>query len=267
VKRLLALTLLSLAAACASRPPAETRPLYTKVGLASVSTAELAARFLPPADAATIERHWIEEAEYLARDRSWTIRFRARLNPVGEDICERVTYALTLFPTKRAKGDERKEMPAWADKPYRFSAFALDPGCADIPGRRFAIDAGAGDNRLEDSESMKILRSLAFVRAAAAAPEPLPFRLSCTNWASHYGFECPTDLRGALASLSLHRAMTVERDPFPNNCDTSERDPADAVEIGGPDDQLVWDVRLRRLGTDQAEVEMIRQFPRTRVLC
>jgi hypothetical protein len=252
---------------CATRPASvENRPLYTKAGLSVLSTEQLAAQFLPPAEAATVEKHWIEDAVYLARDRSWDIRFRARPRPIGPDICERAGSSITFFPTKRSAGDERPEMPARADKVYRYSDYALAPGCRDLPGLRFARVLGVGDNAIPDEEGITILRNLAAAQAAAAGPAALPFRLSCVAY-SLESHPCGVDLRAVLAGLPLHHAFTVERHPFPNNCDRSSRDEGDAVEIGQPDDREVWDVRLRRFGTDQAEVVLIRQFSRTHVQC
>lgn len=263
----LAAAALLLCGGCATRPaPAETRPLYTKAALSALSTAELAARFLPPEEAATVEKHWIEDAVYLARDRSWNIRFRSRPRAVGADICERAGSSITFFPTRRRAGDERPEMPAWADKVYRYSDYALAPGCRDLPGLRFASVLGVGDNAIADREGIAILRNLAAARAAAASPSSLPFRISCLN----HSFEpeaCSGDPRRLLAGLPLHRAFSVERRPWPNNCSRMPRDEGDAIEIGEPDDRAVWDVRLRHFGTARAEVVLIRQFSRTHVQC
>lgn len=263
----LALALIFLLIGCATRPvPVENRVLYAKAELSTRSTAELASLFLPPDEAATIEEHSIEDAVYLARDRSWDIRFRARERPVGPDICERAGYSITFFPTKRARGDERPEMPAWADKVYRYSRYALAPDCRELRGRRFANVLGAGHNFIPDSEGITILRNLAAAQAAAAGPGALPFRLSCVDYSLDPD-PCASDIRAVLAGLPLHHAFTVERHPSPHNCDYSSRDEGDAVEIGQPEDREVWDVRLRHLGTAEAEVVLIRQFPRTRILC
>jgi hypothetical protein len=71
VKRVLAAAVALLLAACttaASRQ--DTRPLYTRAALSHATTREIARLFLDTA-AATIERHDIEDHNYLARDRSW----------------------------------------------------------------------------------------------------------------------------------------------------------------------------------------------------
>ena len=111
-----------------------------------------------------------------------------------------------------------------------------------------------------------MLRTLAAAQTAAAGTGELPFRLSCDN-RSRRGFECPADLRPVLAALPLHQAFTIERNPFPNNCDTSAREPGDAVEIGDPDKGEIWDVRLRAMATAEASILLIRQFSRTHVQC
>jgi hypothetical protein len=257
-----------LVAGCATRQPApaQNRPLYNKAELAALPTAEVAAKFLPPAEAARVEKHWIDEVVYLARDRLWDIHLRSRPRPIGADICERTDWTITFYPAKRAAGDERPEMPAWAGDFHRRSDHALAPGCRDLPGLSFARDMGVGDDRLTDEQSIAILRALASAQAAAAGSSPLTFRLSCVN----YSFEkdaCAGDLRAILAGLPLHRAFSVERHPHPHNCSGLARDEGDAVEIGDPEDRSVWDVRLRHLGTDKAEVSLIRQFSRTHVLC
>jgi hypothetical protein len=186
---------------------------------------------------------------------------------VGSDICERRTFLLDFFPVKRKRADAGViEMPAHPGPVDAFSAFALAPGCRDLPGRRFAFVLGIGEQQLSEREGIAILRTLAAAQAVAAGTAPLPFRLSCEN-RSRRGFECPADLRPVVAALPLHQAFTIERNPFPNNCDTSAREQGDAVEIGGPDDSDIWDVRLRDMGTAQAELLLIRQFPRTRVKC
>ena len=267
MKRTAVIALALLSGGCATgQAPVDNRPLYTKAALSALSTAQLAGMFLPPPEAETVEKHWIEDHHYLARDRSWNIRFRSRPRPIGADICERAGSSITFFPTKRGRGDERPEMPASADRVYRYSHYALAPDCRQLPGLRFARVLGVGHNAIPDEEGIAILRNLASVQAAAAAPGPLPFRLTCR----HNSLEpdpCAVDLRDLLARLPLHHAFTIERHPTPHNCDWSSRDEGDAVEIGQPDDSEVWDVRLRRLGTGKAEVELIRQFSRTQILC
>lgn len=268
MKRALVASLFLFAGCATSDSHREAAPLFTRTALTSWTTSDLARHFLEPADAATVESHRIQEDTYLVtRDKSWEIWFDAPDRAVGPDICLRTTFRVDFFPIKRTAGNAgMDEIPARAQPPIRLSAFALAPACADLPGRRFAVVLRSSQNAISDSEAIAILRTLAAARAAAAGTGPLPFRLSCDN-RSRRNFECPADLRSVLAALPLHQAFTIERNPFPNNCDTSAREQGDAVEIGGPHDNDIWDARLRDMGTAQAEVILIRQFPRTRVKC
>jgi hypothetical protein len=260
-----ALALAMLTAACATR--VDTRPIHTMAALEPLPTAELAAQLLPGVDPATIERHTIGEpysSEYGVR---WSIFFRAHPRPVGEDVCARDHFSVPLFTISVPRGqDEPRSMPARVEGVYHATDFALAPGCRDVAGRQFARLQWMAEGFTE-GDAVAILRWLAFVRAAAAGTDPLPFRLSCESH-SYRRFECPADLRATLAALPLDRAATIERRPRPNNCLASPREEGDAVEIGNLEhDDDIWDVRLRHMGTAQAEIVLIRQFPRTRVEC
>lgn len=156
------------------------------------------------------------------------------------------------------------DVPVKAGLTSRFAEYALAPGCASLPGRQFAQWE---TYRQPETEALAILRALAQVQRAAAAPGPLPFRLVCDREISTGDGECATDPRQTLVALPLHQAATVERHPRPDNCSLGSRDIGDAVEIGDRDKGPVWDVRLRQLGTPEAEVALIRQFSRTRVKC
>ena len=261
--RAAALALSLLLTACAAPRQAYTGPTYTKAALEALPTAELAAMLLPPADAARIERHRMTGPDN-ATSPYWTILFEARPRPVGNDICARDRFSVPLVTLARPRNVAEQQVAARRiERVYPHVDLMLAPHCRGADDRRYA--------RLQwqvtEDQAVVILRWLAYARAAAASSGALPFRLTCLNY-SHRGFECPADLRAALAAVPLDRAATIDRQPFPHNCDHSIRDEGDAIEIADPrfeDDG--WDIRLRHMGTDRAEVVMIRQFPRTRVVC
>ncbi len=259
---LLAISLV-LTACATSSPPVYSGRSYTRAELGGRSTAELATVFLDPAETLGIERHELLDVPLTTHTLS-SIRFYARPRPLAPDICGRDVLSIDLQPVD-GTGENRgsTESSVRAGEMRRVTYISLAPGCAPLPERRFALPLYP----LTTAEGMAILRALAAVARTAAASEPLPFRLSCVNLGRERDFECPRDLRAALAALPLHQALTIERNPFPWNCDHSSRDEGDAVEIGEPGKGHVWDVRLRHLGSERAEVVMIRQFSRTNVEC
>jgi hypothetical protein len=259
--------LAAVAWGCAGVPPVASGPSYTWASAEQMSTAELAAQLLPPEEAAVAERH-----RFIAR--IWDdgplqgVIFDSRPEVADDEACLRRSQMVSMTLVKRTP-----EWPHTGDVPVRFEGirrfteYSLSPGCAALPGRVFA---GWHSYPLPESEALAILKALAAAQRAAAGPGPLPYRLVCVDHTRGPDslFECPADPRPVFATLPLHQAFTVERHPFPHNCDSSSRDIGDAVEIGRPDAHgYVWDIRLRSLGTPDAEVAMIRQFSRTRVKC
>lgn len=192
-------------------------PTYTRASVAPLSTAELAARLLDPADAATVERHWIGEA-FVPSDYLQDIHFVARERPLGPDICGRDTLHVNLTLADPADWRGRIDPPVRPGPVRRETRIALAPGCADLPARRFASvgrrHAGAG-TPLNHEDGIRILRALAAARAAAAGPGPLPFRLRCGVDGEYApSHPCPADLRALLAGLPLHRVLSIDRPPF-----------------------------------------------------
>jgi hypothetical protein len=262
-----AAAVLIFTAACTSTtaklPPADT---YTRAKVATLSTAELARQLLPPEEAAVAERHVLTVQIWPDEPLSGII-FRSRPVPFDKEICARQSQMVQFRPVRKGiKAYRSGDIAVRKDDVSPFTHYAINPDCAPMPGRRFARWQ---DWRTADSEAIPILKSLAAAQRLAAGTAPLPFKLTCEVGTTLRDFECPTDVRKALATLPLHRATTVERNPFPNNCDHSSRDIGDAIEINMAveDEADVWDIRLRKLGTAEAEILMLRQFPRTEVKC
>lgn len=267
---LLALAVMLVAAAPAPAPR-DPRPTYTRASVAPLSTAELAALFLNPADAATIEGHWIGEA-LVPSDYLQDIHFIARPRPLGPDICGRDTLHVTLRLADPADYRGRTDPPVRAEPAVRETRIALAPGCADLPGRRFATvgrrHAGTGP-RLNHEDGIRILRALAAARAAAAGPGPLPFRLRCgVDGEYPRSHPCPANLRALLAGLPLHLVLSIDRPPFmarmlcgpmaPMTGDSVEIDAEGEGEGEGLNDGSIWEIRLRDWGTGRADLTFNR---------
>ena len=274
-------TLAVLLSACMTgSPPAPAQPhagpTYTRASIASMPTAELAAQLLDPVEAATIERHWISEPAF-GGDPLDGAHFQARPRPLAEDICGRDNvYAVMVKADPR---DRSVDPPVRPDHVLRWTYIALAHDCETLPGRRFArigfrhVDLPGAGPRLTVADGMAILRWLAFARAAAAGAGPLPFRLRCDTSGerfSHPSGFCPADARALLATLPIHRAITVDRAPFSTNTLCGPPTPAtgDSIEIAADDrSAYVWEVRLHGMGTDQAEIILTQQTPRDRTRC
>ncbi|MEA3013086.1 MAG: hypothetical protein QOD42_1631 [Sphingomonadales bacterium] len=259
---LLALAVMHVAGAAGAAPG----PTYTRASVAPLSTAELAALLLDPADAATVERHWIGEA-FTPSDYLQDIHFVARARPLGPDICGRDTLHVSLTLADPADWRGRIDPAVRAGPAVRETRIALAPGCADLPGRRFASigrrHAGTGA-RLNHEDGIRILRALAAARAAAARPGPLPFRLRCGVDGEWGARECPADLRALLAGLPLHRVLSIDRPPFVARalCGPIPPMTGDSVEIDAEGEAVadgsVWEVRLRDWGAGRASITFNR---------
>jgi hypothetical protein len=206
-------------------------PTYTRASVAPLSTAELAALFLDPADAATIEGHWIGEA-LTPSDYLEDIHFIARPRPLGLDICGRDTLHVNLRLADPADCRGRIDPPVRAEPAVRETRIAL---------------------------------ALAAARAATAGSGPLPFRLRCGIDGEHpVSHPCPSDLRGLLAGLPLHRILSIDRPPFMERmlCGPMPPMTGDSVEIDaeveGLNDGSIWEVRLRDWGTGGADITFNR---------
>jgi hypothetical protein len=271
-----------LVSACAtSSPPAPpvqpyAGPTYTRASIASMSTAVLAAQLLDPAEAATVERHWIGEPSY-GGDPLDGIHFEVRPRPLAQDICGRDNvYAVTTKVDPRERSLDARVRP---EQVLRWTYITLAHDCEALPGRRFArigfrhVDLPAAGPRLTVEDGTAILRWLAFARAAAAGTGPMPFRLRCDPvGAAHSdvsGF-CPADIRALLAGLPIHQAITIDRAPFATNtlCGPPDAETGDSIEVTNGDPHgYIWEVRLRDMGSDQAEITLTQQSPRDTMRC
>jgi hypothetical protein len=276
----IASSLAGLLAACAPAGPPSAPPFagptYTRASIAAVPTSALAAQLLAPAEAAMVEGHWISEPAY-GGDPLDGARFQTRPRPLAEDICGRDEVYVVMVKTDHR--DRSADPPVRPERLIRWTNLALSRNCAALPGLRFArigyrhVDRPGAGPRLAVADGIAILRWLAFARAAAAGVGPLPFRLRCdTSGAPHSrpsGF-CPADIRALLAGLPAHQAITIDRAPFRTNtlCGPPDPETGDSIEIASGDPRnYVWEVRLRGMGTDQAEITLTQQFPRDQMRC
>ena len=240
-------------------PASYSGPTYTRASIAGLTTAALAARLLDPAEAATVEGHWLNEPAY-GGDPLSGVHFDGRPRPLAEDICGRDAIFAVMRPVDPR--DRSLDPPVRPDHVVRWTRIALVHDCEALPNRRFAwvgFRHATEGPRLDTEGGIAILRWLAFARAAAAGTEPLPFRLRCNPDDSHERFECPTDVRAVLAGLPLHQAISIDRGPFAQNTLCGPPQGAgDSVEILLPAEfersRHLWEVRLNDMGTDRAEV-------------
>lgn len=274
-------SLVLLLAACATgAPPAPAQPYagptYTRASIAAIPTAVLAAQLLDPAEAATIERHWIGEPAY-GGDPLDGVHFQTRPRPLAEDICGRDNVYATMVPADpRIRAADRPVRPYQV---VRWTYISPARNCEALPGRRFArigfrhVDLPRAAPRLTVADGIAILRWLAFARAAAAGTGPMPFRLRCDTSGSRLSYPsgfCPADARALLAGLPVHQAIAIDRSPFAANtlCGAPDTEPGDAIEIATGDPHgCVWEVRLQAMGTAQAEIILTQQYPRDNMRC
>ena len=112
--------------------------------------------------------------------------------------------------------------------------------------------AKAESGAMPDEKAIELLRTLNAARAAAAAPGPLRFRLSCQDQQGDEVDMCGADPRAALASLSLTQAFDIRR--------SDDVAGAFTVVIGDPkgydEDVPFWEIDIIRPGTPETEVRM-----------
>lgn len=264
-KPILLAGLLAMPAGCAGTAgPLATTETYTWASTRNMTTAELAARLLPPEEAAAAERHGFYDKIWPDQPLSG-VMFYSQPEVVDDEACSRRSQAVRFVPAGKHRDPlQAGDVPVRFEEIHRYTEYSLSPGCTRLPGRRFADWISY---QRPEIEALDILKTLAEAQRAARGPDQLPFRLTCDWHRPARPGDCATDLRALLATLPLHQATTIERNPFPNNCDSSSRDVGDAVEIGDRNEGVVWDVRLRRMGTPDAEIALLRQFPRTMVKC
>jgi hypothetical protein len=241
---LAAIAALAGSAGEAKRP----RAVYTRAALSGLTTAELARLLFGPALAAGATGHVIEPPDKPGGPLTG-IHFNVPLRPVGRDLCARER------PTARFTPITRKGVAPPGDAPSRIvyttidTRLAVAPDCRTLPGQRFMVPIPG----LPDEKSVEILRSLVAAQAAAAAPGPLPFKLSCHDHRSRAGDKCGSDPRALLASLPLTDAFRIDRSDYGHAG-------AFIVWIGDPagvdEDMPFWQIELNAMGTGQAEVEI-----------
>jgi hypothetical protein len=248
---LAALPALALAACATPTKPADSRPaaaptvLLTRAEVASYSTAELARRLLPPEIAATVVSHYVLPPYSPGEALRW-IRFELAPRPLAADICGRVGHIVSFLPSR--EGDpmaRRPDAPSYAAWTLDDTMIALAPDCRTGEGQHFASIRST----LPIEMAIEALRSAETSRAAAAAPGPLPFRLTC--WGG-YDDKCGSDPRATLAALPLAQAFAIER--------SRHLPGAFIIQIGNPEgverDDPFWEIRFKQMGTKQAEVVM-----------
>jgi hypothetical protein len=245
--------LLALAlAACATRPvPVDTRPAaepaftLTRAEVASSSTAQLAQRLLAPEVAAAIVGHYVLPPYSPGEALRW-IRFDPAPTFLATDICGRVSHVVSFSPSR--EGDplaRRPDAPSYAAWTVEVTMIALAPDCQAAGARQFASIY----SNLTLEKAIEVLRTAEAARAAAAAPGPLPFRLTC--WGG-YDEKCGSDPRATLATLPMARAFAVDRSRRVENAFTVRFGDPEGVERDDP----FWEVSLKDMGTLQAEVVM-----------
>jgi hypothetical protein len=140
------------------------------------------------------------------------------------------------------------DLPKRIERIDEVPEIALAPGCADMPGRRFAEPRGD----LSLVEGVRILRTLGTVRELAAGTQPLSFRLLCVPRRGEAAL-CTADERAALAAMPLHTAYAIERTPRPVSCQPDDHLGGDLVlfDREGPG---FWQVRMIAMGQPEATV-------------
>lgn len=246
-----AFALVLVLAGCAGSPRTVpwTGPTYTRAAIADLPTDALARMMLPPARAADVVRHHVRRSLYHNGMDLQGIDFYQRPYPLAPDICVRprlfVSFANTLPYRRRGIG---LDLPKRIERIDEVPEIALAPGCAEIPGRRFAEPRGD----LSLVEGVRILRTLGTVRELAAGTQPLSFRLLCVPRRGEAAL-CTADERAALAAMPLHTAYAIERTPRPFSCQPDDHLGGDLVlfDREGPG---FWQVRMIAMGQPEATV-------------
>jgi hypothetical protein len=242
----LAMAALALAASAgeARRPPAT----YSRADLAGLTTAELAQRLLGPDVTAVALSHVVEPPSRPGEPLT-IISFVLSPRPIGDDICGKDQASVYFAPIGKRRAPRPPDAPTRIFERGQSTRIALAPFCRMAPGQLFARPITG----MPLEKSVDLLRSLNAARAAAAAPGPLPFRLSCSDSRSRKGDMCGGDPRSALASLPLTQAFRIER--------SEDIEGAFQVRIGDPasddEDLPFWKIDLIATGTDLAEIRMV----------
>jgi hypothetical protein len=237
-----------LATPAGPKPAAWSTPAlsFTRAEVAKASTADLAKLLLRPEVAAAIVGHEVEAPVYPA-DPLRVIRFKLAPIPVGGDICRQDSHDVYFTPTL---AEDR--LARWPDTPTRaawtslVTRITLAPDCRLVDGQRFASFSSI----LSLDQAIGVLRSLVAARAAAAAPGPLPFTLTCSS--NEREDRCGGDARAALASLPIVEGFGIGGSAY--------RKGVYVVRLGNPDgidrDEPYWEVELRHMGSKEAAIEM-----------
>lgn len=246
------LLLFAMLGACADpaqRPEPWRGPTYTRAGLANLPTAQLAAMLLSAERAARVQSHLVRASVFHEGRDLQAIDFYQRPYPLAPDIClrERIFIGFRPVGPYRARS-AALDLPARVDRVEVIPEIGLLPGCAEIPGRRFA----SLDSELSLGEGVQILRNLAAVRALAEGTQPLPFRLRCIRLRGEEA-DCTQEDRAALAAMPLHTAYEVQRRPGPGSCQPDDRLGGDLV-LFDRENAGYWRVRMMRLGGPDATV-------------
>jgi hypothetical protein len=169
-----------------------------------MTPAALAARLLPPADAARIAGG--RSQRWLTPWQAYNILLWERSEPVGPMLCRRPTWStIVADPTGRGAYDDQT-VPLAARGNERFNTYGAtypDPATAERCARVVGY-VGASPEQAENV--IQAIGRLTEAMHAAASPGPLPFALRCRT--ENQAHDC-TDERAALASLSLDELHTV----------------------------------------------------------
>jgi hypothetical protein len=244
-----AMLVMGVVAALVASPAHARRPsaTYTRAAVAGLTTAELAQRLLGPQAASAALSHVVDPPSRPGEQLT-VILFTFSPRPIGDDICAKDEASVYFVPIVKRGAPRPPDAPTRIFERGQLTRIALAPGCRMAPGQHFARPIFG----MPLEKSIDLLRSLNAARAAAAAPGPLSFRLSCRDHQSRQAM-CGGDPRAALASLPLAQAFRIERsDDIAGAFQVRIGDPASSDE-----DLPFWKIDLVAIGTDRAEIRMV----------
>jgi hypothetical protein len=238
-----------------------TGPTYTRAGISTLSTDDLAARLLPPERAAAVVRHDVRRSVFHEGQDLRTVDFYQRPYSLAEDVCLRQVLMVSFAdPAGYNRARMTQDRPMKVESVSALPDIALLRYCAPQPGHRFARLSGD----LSLGEGVQILRSLRAARELAEGTQPLPFRLLCVPLRGEAA-PCTAAERAAFAAIPLHTAYQIERRPGPASCRPEDALGGDLVLLDR-DGPGFWQVRLIGLGGPEAAVVVSADGRRTACL-
>jgi hypothetical protein len=214
-----------------------------------MTTAQLARQLLGPGAAVQMTHHELAEPVFSGGPLRG-IRFFARPQPLGKDLCWRDNFYVSLkAPPSRAAQASGADLPVTKEQVSKSFQIALAPRCRLKPAGYFAHA-----QEVSAQEAATALRRLAAIQQAAKSTRPLLVALRCTSELSTN--PCGKNPRTVLASLPLHQIFVI--DPLKNDGNSGW---AFSVMPEGPGDKPFWEIVLEEGRSRRPELRMNWRIP------